>query len=366
MKKLFYLSVWSVLLLSCGGSKETATANTDENTGEEIQTEVKGTYPDKDRGTNALRVGFYNLENLFNTVNDTMVRDTEFTPDGMKNWNDYRYYQKSNQMAQAIFAMGGWEFPAVVGLCELENRGVVEDLIQRDVIKSAEYQIVHYESIDRRGIDVALIYRPSKFEVLYSKPYRIQLEGDPDFRTRDVLYVKGVALSTDTLHIFVNHWPSRYGGQLVSEPKRMAAAQTVRNVVDSIYSTQPKAQIIIMGDLNDHPENKSISEILGAGELGEEDRDLVNLMTGEMNYAGSHRYRGEWSFLDHIIVSPYLLDRSGLDVVNARAWVADAPLLLTDDNRYPGKMPFRTYGGATFLGGFSDHLPVFIDLELNN
>ena len=366
MKTFFYILGLSFALLSCGGSKETAKEVDTTKSTADIPTDIKGTYPDNQRGDRAMRVGFYNLENLFNTVNDTMVRDGEFTPDGMKNWNDYRYYQKSNQMAQAIFAMGGWEFPAVVGLCELENIGVIEDLIKRDVIKGANYQIVHYESIDRRGIDVALIYRPSKFEVFYSKPYRVVLEGDPDFRTRDVLYVKGLALSTDTLHLFVNHWPSRYGGQLVSEPKRMAAAQTVRNVVDSIYGAQPKAQIIILGDLNDHPENKSISEVLRAGSVGSENTDLINLMTGEMNYAGSHRYRGEWSFLDHIIVSPYLLDESGMDVVHGRAWVTDSPLLLTDDNRYPGKMPFRTYGGPTFLGGFSDHLPVFIDLELKD
>jgi predicted extracellular nuclease len=364
LKKLLYILGLSLLIAQCSGSKETVTENSDELPS--VQTDVRGTYPDKERGEEGLRVGFYNLENLFNTVNDTMVRDGEFTPTGMKNWNEYRYNQKSNQMAQAIFAMGGWEFPAIVGLCELENKGVIEDLIQRDVIKKAEYQIVHYESIDRRGIDVALIYRPSKFEVLFSKPYRIKLDGDSDFRTRDVLYVKGVALSKDTLHLFVNHWPSRYGGQLESEPKRMAAAQTVRSVVDSIYKTQPRAHIIIMGDLNDHPENKSISDVLQAGTYGEEERDLVNLMTGEMNYVGSHRYRGEWSFLDHIIVSPSLLDQSGLDVIGSRAWVTDSPLLLTDDNRYPGKIPFRTYGGPTFLGGFSDHLPVFIDLGLNN
>ena len=364
MKKWIYIFGLGLALLQCNGSKEAVSEKA--NTSVDVQSDVQGTYPDKERGSEALRVGFYNLENLFNTVNDTMVRDGEFTPTGMKNWNDYRYNQKSNQMAQAIFAMGGWEFPAIVGLCELENKGVIEDLIQRDVIEKANYQIVHYESIDRRGIDVALIYRPSKFEVLFSKPYRIQLDGDPDFRTRDVLYVKGVALSKDTLHLFVNHWPSRYGGQLESEPKRMAAARTVRSVVDSIYKTQPRAQIIIMGDLNDHPENKSISDVLQAGTLGEEGHDLVNLMTGEMNYPGSHRYRGEWSFLDHIIVSPALLDNLGLSVSGNRAWVTDSPLLLTDDNRYPGKMPFRTYGGPTFLGGFSDHLPVFIDLELKD
>jgi predicted extracellular nuclease len=366
MKKILNIFVLSLFVLSCGGSKESVVNSDSGSPSEDVQTDIKGTYPDKERGKQGLRIGFYNLENLFNTVNDSMVRDEEFTPDGMKNWNDYRYYQKSNQMAQAIFAMGGWEFPAVVGLCELENVGVIEDLVQRDVIKNANYEIVHYESIDRRGIDVALIYRPSKFEVLYSKPYRIKLDGDPGFRTRDVLYVKGVALSTDTLHLFVNHWPSRYGGQLESEPKRMAAAQTVRAVVDSIYQTQPEAHVIIMGDLNDHPENKSISEVLRAGKYGLEENDLINLMTGEMNYAGSHRYRGEWSFLDHIIVSPALLDDTGIRVVNGRAWVTDSPLLLTDDNRYPGKMPFRTYGGPTFLGGFSDHLPIFIDLELTD
>ncbi len=308
----------------------------------------------------SIRVAFYNVENLFDPANDSTKNDDEFTPEGMRNWNEYRYREKSNRMAKAILSIGEWEAPEVVGLAEVENRKVVEDLIQTEVLRKFNYELVHFESPDRRGIDVAMIYRKDKLELIYSRPIPLLMPEDPRFATRDILYSKLKTKQNDTIHIMYCHWPSRYGGQAQSEPKRILAAQTVRATVDSIFQLNHGANIIIAGDFNDEWNNISLKDYLV--KTNDTSPNLVNLMAALPENYGSHRYRGAWSYLDQIIVSNSLLDNQNLDVYNLKAEISNHEFLLEKDEKYPGQKPFRSFIGITYHGGFSDHLPVYIDL----
>ena len=214
---------------------------------------------------NGYRVGFYNLENLFHPSDDSLTADEEFTPEGARHWSEYKYRVKINQMAKAILSLGEWESPAIIGLEEVECRQVVQDLIESRVLSKYPYRLVHYESPDRRGIDVALIYRRDLFELIYSMPVRLSKPGEGDLRTRDMLYVKGIASNSDTLHLVVCHWPSRYGGQASSEPRRVLASKILGYLVDSLLSADPQANIIIGGDFNDEPLNQSMLQALPKG-----------------------------------------------------------------------------------------------------
>ncbi|MDZ7846790.1 MAG: endonuclease/exonuclease/phosphatase family protein [Owenweeksia sp.] len=289
-------------------------------------------------------------------------------PEGARYWSNYRYREKSQRMAKAILALGEWEPPAVVGVAEIENRKVLDDLVQSPVLRKFDYGIIHYESPDRRGIDVALLFREKKFTPLYSQNVPVSMVDKPNFATRDILYVKGVIKKSDTLHLMVCHWPSRYGGQAISEPKRIRAAQVVRRVVDSIFDVDPVSRIIIMGDFNDEYTNISLRQYLRARlQLDmEQGAHLINLMAQLAPEKGSHRYRGEWSYLDQIIVSNSLLEEIGTEIIGQQAQVFRADFLLEPDEKYPGQKPFRSFIGMRYHGGFSDHLPVFIDLALNS
>ena len=309
------------------------------------------------------RVAFYNLENLFYPKNDSLKNDDEFTPDGMRNWSFYRYHQKKQRMATAIISIGNWTAPAIVGLAEVENRKVVEDLIGTATLRKFDYGIVHYESPDRRGIDVAAIYRKDKIDVLHSRPIRVKLPGDPGYRTRDILYIKCRA-QQDTLHLLYCHWPSRYGGQKASEPKRIAAALTVKQTTDSIIDSKSKAPVIIAGDLNDEWNNVSVLEHLNAKPPGDSAMavGLINLVAGKSANSGSHRYHGHWSYLDQIIVSGSLLNGDKPRISKSGAQTCRREFLLEKDEKYPGQKPFRSFIGMRYHGGFSDHLPVYVDI----
>ncbi len=308
----------------------------------------------------SIRVAFYNVENLFDPTNDSTKNDDEFTPEGMRNWSDYRYREKSNRMAKAILSIGEWEAPDVVGLAEVENRKVVVDLTQTEVLRKFNYEVVHYESPDRRGIDVAMIYRKDKLNLIYSKPIPVLMPEDPSFATRDVLYAKLVTTGKDTIHIMYCHWPSRYGGQAQSEPKRILAAQTVRGVTDSIFGFDKDAKIVIAGDFNDEWNNISLRNYLTNST--DSAFTLVNLMAQLPASQGSHRYRGVWSYLDQVIVSKSLMDGKDLDLYNLKAEICNHEFLLEKDEKYPGQKPFRSFIGMKYHGGFSDHLPIYIDL----
>lgn len=300
------------------------------------------------------------MENLFDPTNDSTKNDDEFTPEGMRNWSDYRYHEKSNRMAKAILSIGEWEAPDVVGLAEVENRKVVEDLTQTEVLRKFNYEVLHYESPDRRGIDVAMIYRKDKLKLIYSKPIPVSMPEDPSFATRDILYAKMVTENNDTLNLMYCHWPSRYGGQAQSEPKRILAAQTVRRVTDSILNVDANAKIIIAGDFNDEWNNISLKDYLTNS--ASNSQTLINLMAKLPANQGSHRYRGVWSYLDQVIVSENLLDGKELDINNLNAEICTHEFLLEKDEKYPGQKPFRSFIGMKYHGGFSDHLPIYIDL----
>ena len=317
---------------------------------------------------NRARVVFYNVENLFDTEKDSIAADESYTPEGSNRWTKYRYWKKIGNLSKVIVAVGGWDLPEIVGLCEIENRRVLVDLTRSQALNDGNYGIVHYDSPDRRGIDVAMIYRKDRFRVIHSEPVLVNFPEEPTSKTRDILYVNGVfPFSDDTLHVFVNHWPSRYGGYAATISKRNRAAEILRNKVDSLYNVNVNARILIMGDLNDYPSDESLVKFLRALPNGEsaQKRDVINLMYPihkEGKY-GSHKYQDHWGILDQIIVSEALFNnKTGLRVHQQKAHIFRAPFLLEKDETYLGYKVFRTFAGFRYLGGFADHLPVFTDI----
>lgn len=308
-------------------------------------------------------IAFYNLENLFDTVNDTTINDEDFLPEGDYKWTEDRYQKKLENMSSVIAQIGS-EYvkgPAIVGLSEVENTKVVEDLVATDNLKDMNYKVIHYDSPDERGVDVALIYQPAFFEVTNSKAiYTDLLDGD---MTRDVLLVSGL-FNGEPLHVLVNHWPSRSGGQKRSAPKRQIAAELDRKIIDSILAIDPKAKIILMGDLNDNPTDKSIKVSLGTSEEieGAVNGLLYNPMEKKYkNGIGSNAYRDTWSLFDQIILSEGLLGEDKSSYKFFKAQVFNETFLTQKEGKFEG-YPFRTYVGTTYKGGYSDHFPSFVYL----
>ncbi|MBN2637336.1 MAG: hypothetical protein JXR61_13770 [Prolixibacteraceae bacterium] len=310
-----------------------------------------------------ITIVFYNVENLFDTVDKPDKADEEFTPNGAKEWNEERYAKKINDIAKVLSSVNSQELPEMIGLCEVENRKVLEDLVENDLLKQGEYKIVHYESPDTRGIDNAFIYRPDEFEVNFSQPIPVSFEGEPDFYTRDILYVKGKTNNKEELHIFVNHWPSRIGGTEETEYARLAVATIVKSKIDSIQAQNSMAEIIVMGDMNDEPSNYSLSEILAAVKPDSNVNGLVNLMYPVYDQnLGSYVYQGNWNMLDNIIVSSNLLDDDGFSCTEKKGHVFHQEWM--EYKNTEGEIsPNKTYGGLNYYGGVSDHFPVYISLK---
>jgi predicted extracellular nuclease len=311
------------------------------------------------------KVMCYNVENYFDCVDDSLTNDSEYLPGGMRGWNNTRYQKKQANIAKVIVAVGGWEAPALVGLCEIESRKCMIDLTRRSGLRSLNYKFIHHESPDARGVDVALLYQPQVFRPIHDEPIRISFPNAPQSKTRDVLFVSGIVPSGDTLHVFVCHFPSRLGGELESEDRRMHVASVVRAKVDSIYSVVPNPKIVIMGDFNDYPTNRSMLEVLKAKPLNEKIKpeNLYNLMFDlHTKGKGSHKHNGEWGALDQIIVSGSLLEpEQSFFTLRTDVHIFDAPFLLENDKTFLGKQPFRTYVGMKYQDGFADHLPVYVD-----
>jgi exonuclease III len=327
-------------------------------------------FDDAVRGLDAMRIVFYNAENLFDPADDTAKFDESFAPEGGNHWSKYKYWIKQKKIAQVISAVGGWEAPALVGLCEVENRHVLINLVSGTGLKKYKYSIIHHESPDRRGIDVALIYRKEKFLKISDTAYQVRFPFDTASRTRDILYVKGLALDADTIHIFVTHWPSKYGGAFVTIPKRKYVAKQIKSYADRILKQNINAKIIIMGDFNDTPDDESVRQGLSPKPIDKFRKgDLINLMeTIETHHLGTHFYGGgatgnEWSVLDQMIVSSGLLDgKKGLHIKNKEAHIFSAAFLL-ENNSEGIIVPNRTFHGMKYHGGYSDHMPVYLDLE---
>ncbi len=317
----------------------------------------------------AYRIMFYNTENLFDTEDDPEKNDNEFLPEGTRYWSEFRYKQKLSNIYKVIVALGEWDLPKLVGLSEVESQKVLDDLLNYTPLYKTDYKVIHYESPDARGIDVALLYRSNYFTPITKRAIRVVLPASiGSGTTRDILYVQGVTDMGDTLHVYVNHWPSRWGGQMETEDKRMFVAKLVNKHTDSVLNVNPQANIIIMGDLNDYPTDRSLIESLKANtEFDNIKSDkLYNLSyyLQEVKKEGTHKYNGQWGVLDQIVVSGALLDTVGsIYTTPDDAHVFKAAFLMEPDDKFTGERPNRTYIGFKFHGGFSDHLPTYVDLK---
>jgi predicted extracellular nuclease len=324
---------------------------------------LEGTNPPK----NKLTVAFYNVENLFDTIKTEGFRDEDFTPEGRNAWNSERYFKKINDLGRVISELNPDRLPEIVGLCEVENREVLTDLVQSEFLHTGEYEIIHETGPDARGIDVALIYRKDFFQYISHSTIPVRFDFAPDSRTRDILYVKGKASETDTFHLFVNHWSSRIGGEAETEPRRIVAAMKLRDAVDSLLSVNPEAKILIMGDFNDEPTNTSIFSFLNANNKRKNytNEELYNLMYDLHNQhdEGSFFFRGKWNMLDQVIVSrAFLQAGNGFYMGYDDGRIFRAPWKMTVRESDTAEFPFRTFAGGEYLGGISDHLPVYVIL----
>jgi endonuclease/exonuclease/phosphatase family metal-dependent hydrolase len=323
--------------------------------------------PDEHRGHESLRVVFYNVENLFDPFRDSLINDQEFTSGGIRAWSYTRFNKKCQDLGKVLIATGGWEAPEIIGLCEVENHFVLRKLLEYSALSRLSYRIVHYDSPDSRGIDVALLYRPEKFHVLHSEAVAVIFPGEDSRSTRDILYVKGIALDADTLHCFVNHWPSRFGGYMATKPLREFTGALLRSRVDSILAHDSGASILVMGDFNDPPDEHSMQFSLGArlDSTNMQAGDLYNLMSQFYRNPdmGTLKFQGNWSTIDQFIVSRSLLRAERrLGIRPGSASIFDAAFLLEDDPTYPGRRVNRTYIGMQYHGGYSDHLPIVVDV----
>lgn len=294
----------------------------------------------------------YNVENIFDTCHDEGKQDEEFLPDAIRRWTEKRYWKKLNQIGKSILSTSKDGIPDLVALCEVENDQVLHDLTKRSLLRNAGYDYVMTTSPDARGIDVALMYSPFTFSLIRS--YGLRVPTIEEMRpTRDILYACGELQSGDTLHVLVVHAPSRHGGEKSSRPFRLQAADRLLEAVDSIRGVTPEARILITGDFNDYHDSPALMRVC--------EHRLTNIAIearGENGAKGTYRYKGEWNSLDHILVSPSLLNK--VDTV-----FVHAPLfLLEEDKTYGGFLPRRTYKGMKYQKGYSDHLPLVARFSL--
>jgi len=315
----------------------------------------------------SFRIAFYNVENLFDTLDDPKINDADFLPGARLPWTSERYERKLSRIAEVIKALSDPGPIAILGLCEVENEGVLQDLVESPVLIPYRYKYIHRNSPDERGIDNVMVYDPQQFTPVKVLSIGVTLSDDPNDKTRDILYVKGYhpkALN-DTLHVFVNHWPSRSGGQEASEPKRMEAAKTLRAVTDSLQAAKPNALIVIIGDLNDEPADKSLSEGLKALPVNgnPENNSLYNLMYPPYRNGKGTLYYKDWDVFDQVILSGNFWDKKkGLAFEGDEAVIFDADWLMFKNNEGITR-PNRT-ASKDYYGGYSDHLPVFVDLYI--
>lgn len=307
-----------------------------------------------------IRIMFYNTENLFDACDDPLTDDNEFLPSGLRRWNISRYRRKINSLYKTIIAAGEWDPPAIVAMCEVENRRVLEDLVEETNLSYFDYGIVHEDSPDPRGIDVCLIYRKELVRIAGYRYYKPETDGE--FHSRTILYTKCI-IRDDTFHILVNHWPSRRGGILAGDELRDRISSKAGEIADSICaSSSANQKIIITGDFNCNPDDKAVKSLTTDAKGAE--RVFVNVSKCDRSKApGTYRYQGTWELIDQFIVSEGLLKSTdGLFTRYDAFRIFDEDFLLVRDPKYPGSMPFSTYRGYRYQGGFSDHLPVLLDL----
>ncbi len=315
--------------------------------------------------TDSLRVLFWNVENFFDCKDDSLTLDDEFTPQGERHWTLSRYIKKRNNIYKTVMACGGWSPPDVIALCEIENFDVLHELLNNTPLRKYQYGLIHKESGDRRGIDVALLYNPEKFTPFNYAFIPVVLSNGDTLKTRDILKASGTVLGGDTLHLFVNHWPSRYGGVLETKACRRSAANALRLQCDILFQSTKNAHIVIVGDFNDAPSDESLAEALKSRSPVPlpVQNELYNLSYNwsEEN-RGTLKFRGRWDVFDQIVVSGAVLTEEKWLVKEQSAEIMQLPFLLIPDKNNLGVKPFRTYDGYRYAGGFSDHLPVKLTL----
>lgn len=297
-----------------------------------------------------------NCENLFDCRHDSLKQDIEFTPEGDRHWTRHKYWDKLDNIAKSIISCGvdgkDWNMPDMIALCEVENDSVMHDLTKRSLLRNANYDYIMTNSPDERGIDVALVYSQGSFAPIVHYPIRVSpMEGMRP--TRDILYVSGKIITGDTLHVFVIHAPSRYGGEKRTRPHRKLVTDRLCAAIDSLCSINKEPRIIVAGDFNDYPDGFMAKQICAHG--------LVNVSrnaTGSNGAKGTYKYKGEWNSVDQIIVSKALSDSLHECRVN------DATFLLEDDEKYGGVQPLRTYRAWKYRNGYSDHLPLVFQFRI--
>ena len=316
------------------------------------------------------KVVFYNFENLFDTINEPGVLDDEFTPDAPKRWNTAKYTRKLANLERVLFdiAAADKEFPIVIGVSEVENRSVMEDVIAQPKLAAGNYRIVHFDSPDARGVDVAFYYRPDVFKLEGSAAIPYVMPGMPDFKTRDFVTMWGT-IDREPFFFLVSHWPSRLGGKEASSPKREEAARQVKHIIDSVMAVNPATKAVVMGDLNDDATDKSIVEGLRAkGKIKDvQPGDMFNPFIALLKAGyGTLAYRDEWNLFDNIVVSENLATGSTgalkIQPVGKSKFyggIFRRPYMIQKEGQYKG-YPLRTFVGNDFQGGFSDHFPVYI------
>lgn len=294
----------------------------------------------KSQQQDSLIIAFYNVENLFDTLHEYGKEDIEYLPNGLKSWDTEKYQNKLINLSRVINAMNHWQGPDIIGLCEVENRRVLNDLIATKGLAKKGYKIIHRDSPDNRGIDVCALYKPDRFQLIDYKYIEVKNPDSPR-PTRELLYIKGETATGDTVHLFYNHWPSRYGGEAASEPKRFYVAQLLKAKVDSLLRLNKESKIVVSGDFNDGPENRSIQTLVSDSALR-----VVNTSN---SYPGTHKYQAEWNAFDQVFVSRAVYNLTFSSTIFAPHWVTQP------DEKFTGSKPFRTHSGPNYLGGYSDH-----------
>ncbi len=317
------------------------------------------------------KVMFYNFENLFDTINDPEILDEEFTPEGAKAWNSFKYNKKLKNLERVLFDIAAIDrdYPAVVGISEVENRSVLEDVIAQPKLRPANYRIVHYDSPDRRGVDVAFFYRPDVFKLEGSAKIPFTMENQGSFRTRDIVTMWGT-IEGEPFYFMVAHWPSRLGGKGPSAHMRRRAADIMRHAADSVRKANPAVKVAMMGDFNDDATDDSITQGLGAREDIKklQPNDYYNPFIKVLKSGhGTLAYRDSWNLFDNIVISENLATASTgeLKIVKNSpkyryyGYIFTRPYMILQEGQFKG-YPLRTFVGNNFQGGFSDHFPVYI------
>lgn len=305
-------------------------------------------------------VVFYNVQNLFDYHDDPITNDNAFTKIGDMEWNKERLDHKTDLLSQVLYAISN-KNPLFIGMVEIENSRVVLNIAHNNELNNTPYKLVHFNSDDKRGIDCALLYDSSKIESLHEEKIQIRLPDDPNFSTRDILYFHGRDSENQTIHVFVNHWSSRRDGVGVTEIRRMAASKALYNRLRLIQMDDPEAQVIVMGDFNDQPSDASIGNLESLMDENETPM-MINLMHPiQEEGIGTLVHNRKWLLYDQFLVSRNLLEPTGLHIIDNKAFVYSSDKLL---HIFPdgSKKPNATFGGETYYGGYSDHLPIYLKL----